>query len=328
MNVAPHNIPSVAAVIVTYNRLEKLSLTLEKTLAQPFYQVVVIDNASTDGTDTFLCGIDDPRLCVVREAENLGGAGGFAHGFEIAASDPHVEWLLCFDDDAYPADDTLLEFAKLSPDPEVGGIAAAVYFPDGRICPMNRPGMDIFESPAVFLRTLFLRALLQISGSVGLNDEAYNDKLPVEISFSSFVGFFVRCDLVRHQLGLPKAELFVYRDDSLYTLALARGGKKLLFAPNVRFVHDCSTPSAGRRVYDPLWKAYYIIRNDILFFRTFAGGYFYFILPILILKLLWPIWFYDRPALFMRVAMVALADGLRDNFSRSHDAVKALAAGF
>ncbi|MDE2342155.1 MAG: glycosyltransferase [Betaproteobacteria bacterium] len=322
MNAAPHNLPCVAAVIVTYNRLEKLRLTLEKTLVQPFSRVVVIDNASTDGTDAYLRGIDDPRLCIVHEPENLGGAGGFARGFEIAVRDTGVEWLLCFDDDAYPAADTLAEFADLVPGPEVGGVAAAVYFPDGRICPMNRPGMDIFKSPAVFLR-----AVLQRSRSVGLKDDVYNGQAPVEVCFSSFVGFFVRCDLVRHQLGLPTAELFVYRDDSLYTLALTHGGHKLLFAPNVRFVHDCSTPSSGRRVYDPLWKAYYIIRNDLPFFRAFAGGYFYFILPLLIMKFLWPIWLYDKPSLFWRVAMVALADGLRGNFSRSHDAVKALASG-
>ena len=322
MNATPHNLPCVAAVIVTYNRLEKLRLTLEKTLAQPFFCVFVIDNASTDGTDAYLRGLDDSRLHVLREAENLGGAAGFARGFEIAARDTNVEWLLCFDDDAYPAADALAEFAELFPGPEIGGCAAAVYFPDGRICPMNRPGMDIFKSPAVFLRSF-----LQRSGSVGLKDDAYKGKLPVEVCFSSFVGFFVRCDLVRNQLGLPKADLFVYRDDSLYTLSLTQSGWKLLFAPNVRFVHDCSTPSSGRRVYEPLWKAYYIIRNDLPFFRAFVGRYFYLILPLLIMKFLWPILRYDKPALFWRVAMVALADGLREDFSRSHDAVKALASG-
>lgn len=35
--------PSVAAVIVTYNRPAKLRLTLERTLAQPFAQIIIID---------------------------------------------------------------------------------------------------------------------------------------------------------------------------------------------------------------------------------------------------------------------------------------------
>ncbi|MFT9014821.1 MAG: glycosyltransferase [Acetobacter sp.] len=311
--------PRVAAVIVTYNRLAKLKTTIERTLALPFCSIIVVNNASTDGTGPYLESLADPRLRIVHEPVNLGGAGGFAHGFENAARQTDCDWLLCYDDDAYPAPDALSSFAALAPGHDVAGVAAAVYFPDGRICAMNRPGMDVFRSP----RTLW-RAIRQKTGSVGIGDAAYARTQPADIGFSSFVGLFVRCDLVRGRLGLPRRDLFIYRDDSLYTLSITQHGYRLLFAPAVRFVHDCTTPTGGRCVYTPLWKAYYVIRNDLPFFRALAGGYFYAILPLLILKWLLPTMQYTKPWLFLRVAALAISDGLRGDFTRPHADILAL----
>ena len=312
--------PRVAAVIVTYSRLEKLRTTLDRTLALPFTRVVIVNNASTDGTKPYLESLSDPRLCLLHEPVNIGGAGGFARGFGIAAEQAGCDWLLCYDDDAYPAVDALANFAALAPGTDVAGVAAAVYFPDGRICPMNRPGLDVFRS----VRTLW-RAMRQKAGTVGIGDDAYRRTEPSEICFSSFVGLFVRCDLVRGRLGLPRQDLFIYRDDSLYTLAMTQQGYKLLFAPTVRFVHDCTTPTGGRCVYTPLWKAYYVIRNDLPFFRALAGVYFYAILPLLLLKWLLPTRHYARPWLFLRIAALAIGDGLRGNFTRRHADILALA---
>lgn len=312
-----HTLPRVTAVIVTYNRLEKLRQTLRNTLAQPFFKVVVINNASTDGTKAYLDSLDDARLDIVHEAVNKGGAGGFECGFTQALKNEAAEWLVCFDDDAYPMPDALAQFAALTPGKDVGGVAAAVYFPDGRICSMNRPGKNIFRSPRALLSACFRR-----SSALGLGDEAYGGTQPIPVAFSSFVGLFVRCSVVK-TLGLPRSELFIYRDDSLYTLALTQANYGLLFAPLVRFVHDCATPSSGVRVYKPLWKAYYIVRNDLPFFRKLAGAYFPLILPLLVIKFLAPTRYYDRPMVFLKIFAIAIADGLRNNFSRSHASVVA-----
>lgn len=313
--------PRIAAVIVTCNRLEKLKQTIEKTLAQPFSHVVVVDNASTDGTQDYLRMLGHDRLIIEHEAANLGGAGGFARGFAIAAHQTDAEWLVCFDDDAYPAQGALEAFAALALAENVGGVAAAVYFPDGRICSMNRPGTGTLDF-AQMLEHLFAKK----NSAVGLDYSIYQARRPTEVGFSSFVGFFVRCALVRGALGLPQADLFIYRDDSIYTLALTKLGHKLLFAPDVRFVHDCKTPVAGPRVYVPLWKAYYVIRNDLPFFKSYSGGYFYLILPALLGRWLVQTRHYPRKLQFLKIALVAMKDGLTGDFSRSHQEIEALAA--
>ena len=121
------------AVIVTFNRLERLKKTIEITLAENPEGVLVVNNASTDGTAEWLCSFEDNRLKVLDLPENKGGAGGFHAGFKWIVENTSAEWLVCYDDDAYPQTGALSAFERLPITENVGGIAAAVYLPDGKI---------------------------------------------------------------------------------------------------------------------------------------------------------------------------------------------------
>lgn len=71
------------AVVVTYNRLEKLQETVARLLDVPvdaLEKVFVVNNASTDGTGDWLEVQRDPQLIVEHMPDNLGGACGFEHG--------------------------------------------------------------------------------------------------------------------------------------------------------------------------------------------------------------------------------------------------------
>jgi len=68
----------VAAVVVTYNRKDYLVRCVQALLRQTSpVDVLIVDNASTDGTadvlQPFLCD----RVHYHNTGENLGGAGGF-----------------------------------------------------------------------------------------------------------------------------------------------------------------------------------------------------------------------------------------------------------
>src|SRR5690554_1569224 len=78
---------TLVAVVVTHNRLAQLKVTLARLLAnaaQDLMAVVVVDNASSDGTTDWLSTQDDPRLLVHCSELNQGGAGGFATGIALA----------------------------------------------------------------------------------------------------------------------------------------------------------------------------------------------------------------------------------------------------
>jgi GT2 family glycosyltransferase len=304
----------VAAVVVTFNRLGQLQNCIQHSLAAGVDYLVVVNNASTDGTSAWLAECTDPRLVVLQLPTNLGGAGGFHHGFEWVVNKLEVDWLVCYDDDAYPQTDAIEAFRQLELPKEVAGVAAAVYLPDGCISEMNRPSRDPFASLGAFWRTLRRRR-----AGFHVTDAEYQSALLVPIDFSSFVGCFLRTDAIRQKLGLPRKELFIYADDIMYTHGIGQSGLLHRFAPQIRFDHDCGTLHLQMAVYKPLWKAYYTYRNGLELYRQIAGPILFF--PIALIKL-WSWWrharFYDDRSTYLRLLWRAWRDGMRRDFSMKH----------
>ncbi|MFC6933555.1 glycosyltransferase [Actinomadura yumaensis] len=98
----PPGAPRVAAVVVTYERRELLTEALGALAAQtaPPAVVIVVDNASTDGTAD-LVRERFASADLVELSRNTGGAGGFAAGTARALElDADLIWLM--DDDTVP----------------------------------------------------------------------------------------------------------------------------------------------------------------------------------------------------------------------------------
>jgi capsular polysaccharide transport system permease protein len=265
----------LAAVVVTYNRLAPLQVTLARLLAEDLDHLLVVDNASTDGTADWLESQTDPRIRLLRLPENRGGAGGFEAGLAAVTEHMDPDWTVLMDDDARPKAGALAAFRREAAgiDPDAGRekgapgvIAAAVFLPSGRICEMNRPSRNPFWHMPELIRTLTGR------GRRGFhlpNAALARDAAPTEIDVASFVGFFVSRGAVARG-GLPEGGLFIYGDDVIYSLRLRRAGLRLALHPAVRFEHDCGTLGTGL-VTRPLWKVYYLSRNGVALARVAAG---------------------------------------------------------
>lgn len=89
---------TVSVCIPTYQGEHHLPATLESVLAQEGVdlEVVVVDNASTDGTAALLASYDDPRLRVVRQPATVPMTENFAAAV-AATTGEHVK-LCCADD--------------------------------------------------------------------------------------------------------------------------------------------------------------------------------------------------------------------------------------
>lgn len=313
------------AVIVTFNRLEKLKETVAHSLGKGFYRVVVVNNCSTDDTAAWLDGLANPDLVVLHNATNLGGAGGFHRGFEYVANHlPDAEWLVCYDDDAYPANGVVSEFEALDIPADVGSLAAAVYLPEGGISEMNRPS----RNPFWHAREFFGAASRGRHG-FHIGDSDYQSGQPVEADASSFVGCFIRVSLIREgRIGLPRSELFIYADDIIYLLELRRAGFRHWFVPGIHFIHDCQTLVEQQDVYRPMWKVYYTFRNRLEVYRIASGWLYPFILLIKIPSFFLTCRFYEKHERkkFLSVTARAVWDGLRRDYHKSHQQVMALSA--
>jgi rhamnopyranosyl-N-acetylglucosaminyl-diphospho-decaprenol beta-1,3/1,4-galactofuranosyltransferase len=134
----------VVAVVVTYNRKELLTRCLNALLDQsiPLSTILVIDNASTDGTKEHLARaglLERPSVEYRTMTSNLGGAGGFQKGFEAARAEG-FDLLWVMDDDGMPDRDCLKQLLAVDGDARApvilddkdSGRTAFFYEADGR----------------------------------------------------------------------------------------------------------------------------------------------------------------------------------------------------
>jgi GT2 family glycosyltransferase len=262
---------SQCAIVVTYNRLDQLQITLPALLAEDVEHIVVVNNASTDDTAIWLADQANARVHVLTLDTNTGGAGGFEAGMAYAKSTFDPDWVVLMDDDARPEPGALAMFRSEIPKLEtdfsnLGMVVASVFYPNGTLCEMNRPSRNPFWNLGLFAKTL----VRGTRSGFHLKDADFAPDAPaIPIDVASFVGYFVH-RRAWEKSGLPEGGLFIYGDDVLYSLRLRRAGFAMAFAPMIRFTHDCGTMGDGF-VYRPLWKIYYHCRNGVSIARQAAG---------------------------------------------------------
>lgn len=323
----------LVAIVVTFNRLDQLQITLPALRDEAVDAIVVVDNASTDATPDWLATQGDDRVHVVTLPDNTGGAGGFEAGMAYARDHLSPDWVVLMDDDARPQPGALDRFRSETPTleadfPDLGIVVAAVFYPNGTLCEMNRPSRNPFWNLGLFARTL-LRGTR--SGFHLTNAQFAPDAPALPIDVASFVGYFVKASAWK-KAGLPEGGLFIYGDDVLYSLRLRRAGFAMAFVPKVRFTHDCGTMGDGF-VYRPLWKIYYHCRNGVDIARQ-AAGPLIFPAALVYYTLIW--WRRGRHCkgterrLYYKMMRMGLRDGLLGRRGRAdavHDMARGLAQG-
>lgn len=239
----------MCAVVVTYNRLELLGECLDRLQNQSRSpdQVLVVDNASTDGTAEMLA--ERPGLKTLRLEENLGAAGGFGRGIEWAA-DRGCDWVWLMDDDTFAEPDCLerlLEGLDRAPrQPSL--LCSVVRWRDGTLHPMNTPW---FRSNR---RSEFAEA-----AAVGLG----------LVRGASWVSTLIsRRAVLEH--GLPPAHFFVWLDDVDYTGRILKEGVGYLVPESVAWHW---TPRPYNTGTDSRDRFYFHARNHVWLFRgpSFSG---------------------------------------------------------
>ena len=95
------NTPTVSVIIPTYNRSVLLPRSIRSVLNQTFqdFELIVVDDGSTDNTEEVVRGFEDKRIRYIQHEENKGGSAArntgvkVAQGEYIALLDDDDEWL-------------------------------------------------------------------------------------------------------------------------------------------------------------------------------------------------------------------------------------------
>jgi len=178
--VAPRP-PHVSVLITTYNAAGFIAETINSVLSQSFrdFELVVVDDGSTDETLAILAGFADPRLHVLRTPRNLGVVGARNFGYRLLRG-PYVA-TLDHDDLWRP---TRLEqgvaILDAQPATNLVGTQCAVLV-DGQVLRLDRPTgvtpmllrwLLLLDCPMIYSSLLFRREAAQLPQGGFMRPEA------------------------------------------------------------------------------------------------------------------------------------------------------------
>lgn len=240
---------NIAAVVVTYNRKELLKENIQHLLNQTvgeMLDIIIIDNASTDGTKEYIIEyIDSGEVIYINTGSNLGGAGGFQYGINYAAKNDY-EFVWVMDDDCMPNSNSLEKFLehdkKLNGD--YGFLSSKVLWKNGEICTMNVQRKTMTK-----------------------NIKDFSDEI-IPVVMASFVSLFIPVKVIM-DVGLPIKEFFIWTDDWEYTRRISKKYRCYLITPSV-VVHK-SVSNIGANIsndsIERLSRYNYLYRNDVYLYR-------------------------------------------------------------
>jgi len=239
------------AIVVTFNRKALLmeSLTALKNQTVPPAKIILIDNHSTDGTQKLLKSkglLDDAMIDYRYLTENIGGAGGFTRGLQIAAADSSLDWVSLSDDDAIFETDYFEKLIAYQADhPEREVLTGSVQVADGRLQVDQRnrfTSWNTFRAEAV-------------------SEAEYHENF--DFDQYTFCGVFLSLKLVK-KVGLPDAGYFIWWDDCEYAVRTAKYARPVNVSA-AKLIHKTYLPSLDfKHKYIPDWRLYYGIRNRLI----------------------------------------------------------------
>ena len=191
----------IAAVVVTYNRLEFLKECVKSIRKQSrkLDEIIVINNSSTDGTLEWLAEQND--LTVITQG-NSGSAGGQYIGIKTAYEKGY-DWVWCMDCDIvqeFNSLDALMGIEEFN-DKSTGFVSGTIYFADGNLAHPNIP--ELAHPYSV------------------LNSVAKKKAIPV---ISSSFGSVIFPRYIIEKVGLPSKDFFIWGDDAEYSLRIIQKG--------------------------------------------------------------------------------------------------------
>jgi GT2 family glycosyltransferase len=249
----------IAAVVVTFNRIELLKQCIESLRNQTHKldEILIINNSSTDGTLDWLNLQND--LTVITQ-ENSGSAGGQFTGIKTAY-EKGCDWIWSIDTDIIFEKDALKNlvdsdsFSSIS----TGFLSSTIFFNDGNLAHPNIPEL---EKAYDLLNSLVLHK-------------------PIPILSASFGSLLIRREVIL-KMGYPSKDFYIWGDDAEYTLRIIRSGYKGYMVLNSKAVHECGDnnpkPFLKLKTEDTKFRygvrnMVYVakLRNQIMYRSTFRG---------------------------------------------------------
>jgi N-acetylglucosaminyl-diphospho-decaprenol L-rhamnosyltransferase len=263
----------VTAVIVNYNSAPDIFDCIDHLRASEHpVEIVVVDNASLDGSVDQLAALDDVRL--VRSARNAGFSGGVNLGVRTADPDGAI---LLINPDATVTPATVGRLVStLEAHPGAAAVGPLVLNPDGTVQPSKR------RFPTWSQAALHSTVGVFWPGNPGTRAYVCADlpeDRPSQVGWLSASVLLLRADAFR-DIGLFDERFFFYVEDLDLCRRFADAGWELWFEPRAEAVHEWG--GSTRRPTKQLWQHH---TNLFRYVRKHTRGWRQVKLPVVALGL-------------------------------------------
>lgn len=241
----------VSIVVVSYNVRDLLKQCLRSVEgALPSRQVIVVDNASADGS-AGMVREQFPSACLIENAENRGFAAANNQGFAIAQG----RYVLMLNPDTAVrggALETLVRF--MDQHPQAGACGGRLYYGDGA------PQHSAFAFPTlaqIFLDFFPLNWRLTDSRLNGRYPrEWYARGAPFQVGHPLGADLMVRREAAE-QVGWLDEGFFIYCEEIDWCMRIRRAGWEVWCVPQAEIVHHeaQSTRQFRDKMFVELWRA-------------------------------------------------------------------------
>jgi N-acetylglucosaminyl-diphospho-decaprenol L-rhamnosyltransferase len=222
-------VTDVSVIVASHNAREYIERCVG-ALSETRHEVIVVDNASSDGTAEFIRErFPDVRLVQLTENRGYGAALNEGMGFSGA------RYFLLMNGDAWPkpgAIEELLEFAESHQ--QAGVVGPRLLNPDGTLQPSVRgfPTLWRLATEYLFLRWLAPRSrALNAFYSAGFNHLSVRDA-----EFLVGAVLLVRRQVI-DEIGVFDTRFFMFNEEVDFCYRVREAGWRVVFYPGAQFVH-------------------------------------------------------------------------------------------
>ena len=217
--------PKVCVVVVNWNKKDYVLKLLEalRHINYDNYDIVIVDNASTDGSAEVIKR-KFPEVILIQNEENLGGTGGFNTGMRYALKKGDYKYIWWLDNDAMVEKDTLVELLKvIEADEKIGIAGSMILNPEKKEYVVELGGFVNWEL-GIWKPNLRNKLVAEIEDEV------------VEVGYVAACSAIVKTDVLK-KIGIMDERMFLHWDDIDLCLRCKRAGYKVVATKNSVIYH-------------------------------------------------------------------------------------------
>jgi len=224
----------LSVIIVNYNVkdfLEQALLSLQRALAHISSEIIVVDNASIDGSLQMLKQ-RFPEVKLIENNRNVGFSAANNQGIEVARG----EYIVLLNPDTVVQEDTfskLLDF--FAQNPEASAATCKILNPDGSFSIDCRHSVP--TPLTAFWKMIGLNRLFPKSKMFGKYNLTYLDEDEVNQVEAISGSFMMIKRTVVQKVGRLDEDFFMYCEDIDYCHRINQAGGKIYYVPDSQIIH-------------------------------------------------------------------------------------------